>query len=114
MKTKIQIKRRIFFSSFDAFLNKNNEKETEIENDNNRYFLNQSNNDNEILGIIIKIMNKFLLKTQITKKFRVQYAKLPVSNQKQLNQDEMNLKYLLNLSSIRTYTKKDFQNVDIF
>ena len=36
-----------------------------------------------------------------------------MSKQKQFNQDEMNLKYFFNLSSIRTYTKENFQNVNI-
>ena len=60
-----------FFSSFDTFSNESDNEKIEIENDSDQYFSNQSNNDDETLMIATEIMNEFLLKTQITKKFRV-------------------------------------------
>ena len=79
------------------------DEESEVTSDDSDAF--QSDED----GDEITALKDIVLETTTTKKLRRNYSKLTSIEQKQYNQDEMNLRHLLSLSSTRIYTVEDLR-----
>lgn len=72
-----------------------------------------SYHENESEAPAASFMNELLSETITTKKLRAQYMKLTLAEQERYDQEEMNLRYLLSLSPIKTYVIEDLQDVHV-
>jgi hypothetical protein len=88
------------YENFEEKKDEKNEKYVENDDDINSIFQN-------------KLKDELLLKIVITKRLRVEYVKLTMTEQKQYNQKKLNLRYLLSFFLIKMYTVQNLKNEHI-